>query len=196
MKYVKLSTNQWITTIISVFALLFSARALYFEEHVDNSVVARVVDADLNWSQTKAPFTHDTAVISVAYSNLGNRQAVILTPWFQQSDTTVKSSKNIEEWMITNEYQFPFQMQPHESRLIKMKIPLSSLTWPAIKPHRDKFGDTTYKSYLSLRYIGLDSYLHSDSSYSNFDIEVIFTKKEIRDIKMSADPISPTNVFK
>jgi hypothetical protein len=190
----KLTTNERLTLLIAIAALAVSITTAYLDNRIDNKLEARVVDADI-MPGTKPPFNRDTAIVSVAYSNLGNRQAVLLLPWYQMADTPTMAHGSVN-WLFHNEQHFPIQLQPHESRLIKLKIPLSDIMLNPVKPHRSKSFDTVYTAFLRLEYIALDSDLRADSAFSKFDIEMITTKDDIRSIMLSKDPVQPTKIFK
>jgi hypothetical protein len=188
-----LTTNEWITITISSFALIISFLTLYLDNRVENKLEARVIDANVNLD-TKNGYNRDTAIISVAYSNVGNRQAVLLLPWYQQADTPAMAHGS-NNWEFSNKEQFPIQLQPHESRLVQLKIPLSDIMLNPVKPHRTKSFDTVYTSYLRLEFVALNSYLKADSAFSDFDIELINNKKDFKSILMNKDPIHPTVIF-
>ncbi|MDB5117682.1 MAG: hypothetical protein JWQ79_3174 [Mucilaginibacter sp.] len=189
----KLTTNEWITLLLSSMALIVAIASAYLEHRVENKLEARVVDANVTVG-TKPPFDRDTALVSVAYSNTGNRQAILLLPWYQLADTPAIKHGTVN-WTFRNEEIFPIQLQPHESRLIKLKIPLSDIMLNPVKPKRSKSMDTVYTTYLRLEYVAMDSNLQADSAFSDFDIELITSKKNIRSIMMRKDPIQPTLVF-
>ena len=78
---------------------------------------------------------------------------------------------------FANKDQFPIQLQPHESKLVQLKIPLNDVVLNLIKPHRSKSFDTVTTSYLRLEYVALDANLKADSAFSEFDIDPLTHNK-------------------
>src|SRR4051812_30260992 len=81
------TSKDYVTIGISIFALVTSLTAFYFSNiRIEDNFQARIVDVD-EIRNVKDIVAKDTAIIQVAFVNVGNREAIVLRPTFQLTDT-------------------------------------------------------------------------------------------------------------
>lgn len=162
------SIKDKFTIILSLAALAISATSFYFSNvRVEDNLQARVTNTDIIRSISDTTKC-DTAVVGVAFVNGGNRQAIILSPLYQTADTTANFS---------NSKSFPIILQPHEMKIVELKLSAQSLT---LKPGKTSLENPSQHEYhLSIEFFSLDSEAKNHDVWGEFDVRIYMKGKEI-----------------
>ncbi len=168
-----------LTIGLTLIAITISILSFYYSNvRVEDCLQARIVDSDIIYGDSAS---EDTAVIEVAFMNIGNRQAIVLRPWCQLADTnnTYNGAWGAE---FDNSRDFPFVLQPRELRLAKLKLSLSSINLNLGKIEFTSKGDTIYHSFCAIQYYALDSKAVTHDIFSNFETQIYTRKNGINGI--------------
>jgi hypothetical protein len=136
----RLLQGKRLSILVSLLALAFSLFGLvisffnlflsYF--YVDDEVLARITDiafdpaaADPASNYSKNGFV----VLRVAFTNVGNRQAVINLPTYDLGipQPEADEPQGFGGRVATPEYTFPFVLPPKEIRIVPLSIPVSCM---------------------------------------------------------------------
>jgi len=172
------TTKDYVSITLSVIALTTSLLGFYFSNiRVEDNLHAKIVDVYPIRSKNG-----DTVVLSTVFINSGNRQAVLLAPWYSKADTT-NSYDGATGAIFENDADFPLIMEPKQVKLIKLKISVKALNLNVNYSGKSRglrissSNDTTYNQYLQLIYYSYDSKYNYHEVYTGFDISISTTNK-------------------
>lgn len=174
------TSKDYVTIGISIFALITSLASFYFSNiRVEDNLQARLVDVDI-LRNVNASLSQDTAIIKVAFINAGNRQAIVLRPTFQLADTT-NAYNGASGGKLNESNSFPIILQPHEMKLIDLKISADEIN---LYPGKiiDSSKGKTYQTFCQIQFFGLDSKGVTHQENGDFSVEIIMSNKTISSI--------------
>jgi hypothetical protein len=188
-KKTSLAFKDILSIILSLAAFALSITSFYFVNYkVEDNLQARVTNTDFIRSPTKSNGC-DTAIVQVAFVNGGNRQAIVLAPWFQLADTT-NSYNGAWGGDFDNRSSFPIILQPHEMKLVDLKLSARLLT---LNPSRiSKENPSMYEYYLAVEYFSLDSKAKKHDVWGEFNVH-IFAKGDTINFVNETDNLNKYN---
>lgn len=197
-KPVESSIKDKLSIILSVSALLVSLSSFYFSYfRIEDNLQARVTGTDIirSISDTLSDtFICDTAVVQIAFVNGGNRQSIILTPWYQLADTT-NTYNGAWGAEFDNSNMFPIILQPHEMKIVDLKLSANALTLNPGKVSKDSPYEFEY--FLAKQYFSLDSKGKKHDVWGEFNVHVYAKENKIKSI-LEVDNLNnytSTNLF-
>jgi hypothetical protein len=115
-KKANLGIKDWVTILFSAVALLISALTFFNNYRVKDEMQARVADL------VPASGGRDAVVFRVAFSNSGNRPAIIL-----DVDCIINDQPNMKGTAFSSGCKapdkiFPLIIQPHDVRLVDVEV--------------------------------------------------------------------------
>lgn len=118
------AVKDFIALGFSMVALTVSVASFYFTNfRIDNKLQARVAEITLDTSSEPSTNPEVYVVVRVAFTNAGNRPAIVLSAMYQFSDRPNMDHWALGGWCITAKETFPLLIQPHDIRLVDLKIP-------------------------------------------------------------------------
>lgn len=175
------SIKDKFSILISTVALVISSLSFYFGNvRVEDNLQVRILKANKG-PESKDSIPWDTAFIEVAYINAGNRQSIVDCPSFELSDTiefkyhsvdpsdTVGFNKSFADGFVhelrtsrgkfVNDNSFPFILQPHEMKIIKLCLPFDKFSLKYRRPNYVNFNDRKlFQSFCNIIFYGYDSH--------------------------------------
>jgi hypothetical protein len=122
------AVKDFIALGFSLVALTLSVASFYFTNfRLDNKLQVRVAEITLDNSSEDSANPEFFVVVRVAFTNAGNRPAVVLSAMYQFSNSPNKDSGAMGGWCTTAKETFPLFIQPHDIRLVDLKIPANGM---------------------------------------------------------------------
>lgn len=149
------TTKDYLSLIFSVIALIFSGLNFYYSNlKIDDNLQARFYIAYL---EPPLNDSVETGLVQVALFNMGNRQAIFVNSVFEFAPSLDDSAKYILANDFDNSKDFPIVLQPHEVKMINLKVSFKKNGEIIL----NDFGRKTIISFkeasLKIRLIALDS---------------------------------------
>jgi len=174
-----LTFKDIVTLILSIAAFILSIMNFYFTNYrIEDNLQARVTNTEIVGrfsDSTKC----DTAIVQVAFVNGGNRQAIVLAPWFQLADTT-NTINGAWGGNIDNSDAFPIILQAHEMRIVGIKLSAKTLTLNPGKVSKDD--PSMFEYFLAIEYFSLDSKAKKHDVWGKFNVHIYAKGNEINAI--------------
>jgi hypothetical protein len=126
--------------------------------------------------------------------NSGNRQAIILPPWFQLSDST-NTDNGAWGGNIDNKKDFSIILQPHETKVADIKLSANTLTLNPGQISNDN--PSMFEYYLAIAYFSLDSKAKKHDVWGDFNVHVYAKGNSISAIMKTENlnKLNSTNLF-
>jgi hypothetical protein len=177
-------TKDKFSMLISLIAVILSLLSFYISNiRVKNNLQARIVNTDIikDTHLKNDSIYRDTAVIQVAFMNAGNRQAIVLKPYYYLTGENNEQSFTAGG-EFTNNNEIPFMLQPHEMKLINLKLSLEeiNLNPGSIIDSTDK--KKTYQSFCKLQFYGLDSKAEIYNIFTTLQVQIITDDNSIKGV--------------
>lgn len=170
-----LQLKDYVTIFLSIIAVIISTINVYYSQiRVKDNLQARVIDVDMTSKR-------DTAIIQLAYVNSRNRQAIILSTWYALADTNALDN-GAGGSKFDNYEDFPFVMQPHEMKIIDLKLSLTNINLNRGKIIDNIQGKVNYQKFCALHLYALDSKAVNHNELTDFVVQIITDTTEIRSI--------------
>lgn len=195
--------------LLSALAVLISLSTFYFSNfRIDDHLIVKIINIEeIRNSDSLAK--KDTITIHFLYTNLGNRQALILAPKLSfrptaQSDTL---SGGIGFW---DRKVYPLIIEPHQTKIVKIDLPykkfISSIPdyYTSTSGKRTTIinGKNNYEMFLGITYFGINSNSQHVVKSNDFSILVGFTDSEFTFTMIDPSPErgnwyqnEPTEIF-
>lgn len=161
------TTKDTVALTISAFALLLSVFNAYYNTlRVSDGLQGRIMDCEV--ITRKNIGVSDSLLITIAYINSGNRQAIALVPSYQ----CVNDVKEAKTWggLFNIKAPFPLVLEPQEMKLVQLKLSLTEIQKNIGANTKGNENLTT--SYIRLKFYGLDSHAKLRDGKTNFQIKV------------------------
>ena len=167
--------KDYITISISIIALTLSLINFYYSQiRINDNLQARIIDVDMTAQR-------DTAIIQLAYVNSGNRQAIILNPFYALADTA-SFDNGAAGSKFENYSDFPFILEANEMKIINLKLSLANINLNGGKIIDTIDGKTNYQKFCALHLYALDSKAVNHDETTDFAVQIITDTTEIRSI--------------
>lgn len=170
--------KDYVTITLSVIAIGTSVLGFYFSNiRVEDNLHAKVIDVStLRKSKTsKDTMESDTVVLSTIFINSGNRQAVVLEPWFMLSDTS-NANGETNGFTFANDNDFPLIIEPKQVKMVKLKATNYSIT---LNVYQNEKRGAVYQQYMQLQYHAFDSKYHFYNAEGEYEIVIYSSKKYV-----------------
>lgn len=196
--------------LLSSLAVVISLLTFYFTNfRIDDHLAVKIIDIDVE-SKSDTLIKKDTLSIRFLYTNLGNRQALILGPHLSfrsnaQSDT---SSGGISFW---DKKLYPLVIEPRQTKIIQIDLPYRKFTSSIPDPWKGVYsgketeiinGKNHYNVFLGITYFGINSSSKHIVKSSDFTIKLYFDDSEFLFATIKPQPESnnwyqnePTRIF-
>ena len=195
--------------LISTFAVVISLFTFYFTNfRIDDHLLVKIIDIEER-KNSDALAKKDTLTVHFLYTNLGNRQALILAPnlAFRPTAKSDTLSGGIGFW---DRKIYPLVIEPHQTKIVKIDLPykkfISSIpdyyTGTSGKKTTIINGKRNYEMFLGITYFGINSNSQHVVKSNDFSILVGFTDSEFTFTMIDPSPErgnwyqnEPTEIF-
>ncbi|MHA4896257.1 hypothetical protein ACXZ1K_16005 [Pedobacter sp. PWIIR3] len=181
------TTKDVAALTVSFLALMLSVCNFYYNAvRVSDSLQGRIMDCDIIAANN--PSGSDSLLITIAYINSGNRQAISLVPSYQCVNN-IKDENKTWGGLFKIKDPFPLVLEPLQMKLIRLTLSLNDIQ----KNVADniKQNDSLVASFIRLKFFALDSHARLRTGKTGFQIKVITNANKI----LSAIPANGHKIY-